>query len=310
MSRLLTAEQLRLLAAGPEEQLAAALEEHGAHGAGADGPVADGPVADLFFRLEQAFRDVVGGFGVWASLAQRWLAEHTERPGSAGGLPVDRAWLVAGLHGVAIDDIRCLTPDPPPIPDGPVTADGILSLFRRRRDSFRRLHDASLDWTCALWSEIYRVGGPDGLEDYLRAIGDKTLLRWMAQDVVEDPVDRITRWASLLNANFASITLDEDDDHFTIVQDPCGTCSRQVRYGAYGPPLDLAVVGERHLVTYGQGDLPVYRCHVAVIHHAMGIERTGHPWPVHDCPAHLGTGPCTIRLRKAPHQLQESAAGG
>lgn len=301
MSRLLTAEQLQALAAGPEEQLATALREHGAG--------ADGPAADLFFRLEQAFRDVVGGFGVWASMAQRWLAEHADRPGSAGGLPVDRAWLAAGFHGVAIDDIRCVAPEPPPIPAGPATAEGVLSLFRRRRDSFRRLHDASLDWTCALWSEVYRIGGADGLEDYLRTIGDKTLLRWMAQDVVEDPVDRITRWAALLNANFASITLDEDDEHFTIVQDPCGTCTRQVRYGAYGPPLDLAVVGEHHLVTYGQGDLPVYRCHVAVIHHAMGIERTGHPWPVHECPAHLDTGPCTIRLRKAPHQLREPVSG-
>jgi hypothetical protein len=48
----------------------------------------------------------------------------------------------------------------------------------------------------------------------------------------------------------------------------------------------------------------VYRCHVAVIHHAMGIERTGH-----GCPTHLGTGPCTIRLRKAPHQLREPVSG-
>jgi hypothetical protein len=294
VSRLLAAEQLRALAASPEEQLTAALREQPA-----------GDPAELFFRLEQAFRDVIAGFGVWAALAQRWLAGRSDRAASAGGLPVDRAWLAAGLHGVSIDDIRCLAPQPPPIPAGPFVTDTVLSLFRRRRDSFRRLHDASLDWTSALWSEVYRVGGPDGLEDCLRTTGEKTLLRWMARDVVQDPVDRLTGWASLLNANFASITIDEDDDDFTIVQDPCGTCSRQVRYGAYGPPLDLTVVGEPHVVTYGCGELPIYRCHVAVIHHAMAIERTGHPWPVHECPEHLGTGPCTIRLRKAPHQLRD-----
>jgi hypothetical protein len=47
-------------------------------------------------------------------MAHRWRAEHADRPGSAGGLPVDRAWLAAGFHGVAIDDIRCVAPEPPP----------------------------------------------------------------------------------------------------------------------------------------------------------------------------------------------------
>jgi hypothetical protein len=100
--------------------------------------------------------------------------------------------------------------------------------------------------------------------------------------------------------NFASITVDEQDDCFVITQDPCGTCTRQVIDGCYAPPVDLAVVSEKCPLTFGQGDMPVYRTHVAVMHYLQAIERVGAPWPAIECPAGVESGPCRVTIYKDP----------
>jgi hypothetical protein len=100
--------------------------------------------------------------------------------------------------------------------------------------------------------------------------------------------------------NFASITVDEHDDRFVITQDPCGTCTRQVTDGCYRPPVDLAVVHERCPLTFGQGDMPVYRTHVAVMHYLQPLERLGVPWPAIECPVGVNAGPCRVTIYKDP----------
>ncbi|HEX3946403.1 MAG TPA: hypothetical protein VHW47_01805, partial [Acidimicrobiales bacterium] len=93
---------------------------------------------------------------------------------------------------------------------------------------------------------------------------------------------------------------------FVITQDPCGTCGRQILDRGYPGPLDLAVVEEEDLLTYGQGGVPVYRTHVPVLHVEIPGERRGIPWPVVRCPAGLRAGPCQILLFKDPDNPKAS----
>ncbi len=137
---------------------------------------------------------------------------------------------------------------------------------------------------------MYREHGDAVLEACFRLAGERTLLRAMPRDLERDPVSRVRRWARMGHWNFAAVRVEEDDGAFTIVQDPCGTCARQLRDGLYGPPLDLAVVAER--------GVPVYRDHVRVMHWDMPTERIGRPWPRVECPAGMGAGPCRIVLEK------------
>jgi hypothetical protein len=103
------------------------------------------------------------------------------------------------------------------------------------------------------------------------------------------------------------LRISEDDEKFTLTQDPCGTCSRQIEQGRYGAPLDLAVVRERHATTWFRGDTPIYRAHVPLWHIALAGELVGVPWPVNRCPAGLGTGPCDVLLYKDPDDRRASA---
>jgi hypothetical protein len=244
-------------------------------------------LATTVSEIRTAYRATIDGFDRWSELVQIWIAADATRTQSAGALPVETAFRVGHVHQLDERDLERRE-------DVPVD----LADYLQEEAGIRRVHDAMLDWLSALLSAVYRADGPDGLESCLRALGERTLLRWMELDLVTSPRERLEQWTALLHANFASIAVTETDESFLIVQDPCGSCTRQVQAGAYEPPLDLAVVRERHPTTYGFGDLPVYKTHVAIIHGVMATERTGAPWPIHQCPAHLGVGPCRIELRK------------
>ena len=115
------------------------------------------------------------------------------------------------------------------------------------------------------------------------------------------PEKRLPSWVRMLQGHFSELRIEEDDEKFTIVQDPCGTCTRQIQQGRYEPPLDLAIIEERHATTWFRGDTPVYRAHVPLWHVTLAQELVGVPWPVNQCPAGLGTGPCAVLLYKDPH---------
>ena len=104
----------------------------------------------------------------------------------------------------------------------------------------------------------------------------------------------------MLQGNFATIQVSEDDASFTITQDPCGSCGRQLAAGRHPGPLDHATVAEVHPITFERGNVPVYRTHVAVMHFLVPEARIGVPWPVVACPRGLDAAPCRVRLFKDP----------
>jgi len=112
--------------------------------------------------------------------------------------------------------------------------------------------------------------------------------------VTHDPATRLRDWARLLCVgNFGTLTIEEDDEKFLIVQDPCGSCGRQDDHNRGEPPWQLALVRERHPITFCRGDVSAYRTHIAVMHTIMPLERIGVPWPPIHCPKTAGE-PCRI----------------
>ena len=119
---------------------------------------------------------------------------------------------------------------------------------------------------------------------------------------------RLPTWVRMLQGHWSDLRITEDDEKITITQDPCGTCSRQIEQGRYDGDLELAVVDEVADATWHRGATPIYRVHVPVWHVVLAGERTGVPWPVNQCPAGLGTGPCPVLLYKDPFDPRAHAA--
>lgn len=293
MSRLFTDDELADLARPFAEQFARALD--------AGDP---GATVELARRIERSYRNFVDGFDAFVGAGTEWVVREHGHDGATG---LARAL----FHATALDTAR-RGADPAlleqavqgsnlPAVEAAVRAgdrEGALGAYAQLEDALRVLHDLGVDRVAAMLTFVYRSYGVDALEACLRHCGDRTLLGWMPKDLARPIRDRIVQWARLDLANFTRITIEETDDAFVIMQDPCGTCSRQIAAGCYGEPLDFAVVTEAHPITWGRGDTPVYRSHVAVMHDLMPNERVGESWPHIECPAGLGTGACRKVLRK------------
>jgi hypothetical protein len=270
MAHLLTDDELAALGRTPREEVAEALA------------TGDRSVIASHVR---GYGDFITGFDAWVGAIAEFLASSA--PTTAAG----HAELTAAA-AVEWDVVRHALRLGVAEGDFGVSADDVVDLasWDRVEAALRRRHDLGRDRVALYLSHLYRRHGADALERCFRLAGDRTLLRAMPRDLERDPVTRVRRWARMGHWNFAGIRVEESADAFTIVQDPCGTCSRQLLDGLYGPPLDLAVVAER--------DVPVYRDHVRVMHWVVPTERIGRPWPRIECPAGRGTGPCRIVLDK------------
>ncbi|WP_433220591.1 hypothetical protein ACQP00_18260 [Dactylosporangium sp. CS-047395] len=183
---------------------------------------------------------------------------------------------------------------------------GALEIFDRREAEWRAAIDVLRDWLSTLLSAVYSTWGPDELEVFHRRRGEDALRGLMA-DIDRPAGERLVNLVRLLQGHFTDLAIDEDDEKFTIVQDPCGTCSRQVLDGRFGAGLGLAVVADEHPVAWGGRLTTIYRTHVPIWHVEMARERLGAPWPVNRCPSGLDGGACTILLYKNPRDPAATA---
>jgi hypothetical protein len=307
VSRLFTDDDLASLARTPHDQLADAI-------AAGD----DDVTRPLVASLERSFAGTVAGTRNWVTHTLAFVA----RERSAEEL----AELVAATQRFFAVYPGAPVPDAPgpgsPSPDGAaggsdagpiadLAAHGehgpALARFDAMEARWRALQDQYRDWLSTILSTIYRSMGIDVLEAALRDSAQRTLFDWMPTDMARAPEKRLPSWVRMLQGHFSVLRIEEDDEKFTLTQDPCGTCTRQIEQGRYGPPLDLAVVEERHRTTWFRGETPIYRAHVPLWHVALAAELVGVPWPVNQCPAGLGTGPCNVLLYKDPRN--PAAAG-
>lgn len=253
--------------------------------------------------IERQFRGGLRGSRTWEDGTIAAILEQPDGRARLREFAMETSWTIAALNGVRAEDRGVLAEhhgasiEDTLRQDGP---DAALGRYVELEATFRRLRDAHRDATSALWTILHELGGRDALARCLRDLADQTLLRWMVRDIASPPADRLREWSSVLTANFARIHIDELDDRFRITQDPCGTCSRQVMSGRYGPPLDLATIIPFSPSTPDAVEVPIYRSHVGLMHWLLPRERIGAPWPAISCAAAAGVEPCQIDLMKDP----------
>ena len=288
---LFTRDELDRLARTPEEQMTDAL---------AEGPAAARATYDA---LERRFRGGLRGFARWEAGS---LAALGAAPGAVDyllALATTEAWRIAAHNGVATGDRAVVTARHGERMETVAGAEGAaeaMALYLRIEGSFLRLHDAHRDTVSAIWAALHDVAGREGLEACLRRLADETLLVWMARDLPLPFEERVREWAAVLTGNFALVHIAEHADRVTFVQDPCGTCTRQILdAGGDGDdgPATIPPWAAEHV---GHDDVPLYRAHVGLMHWLMPTERVGHPWPEIRCPVGSGTGPCRIDLLRTP----------
>lgn len=298
MSRYFTDAELAELAVLPAEQFSR--------------DVNSGDTAEAlatFDRLERAYRNFVDGFDAFAAAVHEWVAQNHGFEALTELCRAERVTMMTdatrrGLTSEHLNDVREAGRWRATVEAQLGVGDkkAALATFEKLENSMRVVHDNACVRAVASLTYVYRQWSTGGLEAAIRHAGERTLLNFMPHDLKRPAHERIKQWSRMMLGNFAHITVAEHDDRFEITQDPCGTCTRQVIDGCYEAPVDLAVVDEKCALTFFQGDMPVYRTHVAVMHYLQPIERSGVPWPAIECPAGVSAGPCRITFYKDPSE--------
>ncbi|MEW6554290.1 MAG: hypothetical protein AB1384_08405 [Actinomycetota bacterium] len=91
--------------------------------------------------------------------------------------------------------------------------------------------------------------------------------------------------------------VEEDDEKFTFLMDPCGSGGRLLRKGSYGPPLDFARTSRAYSWSFGREGFPYYCTHCSFINESMPIRYNGIPaWPLD--PPERAEDPCRWYIYK------------
>ncbi|MDP2953167.1 MAG: hypothetical protein Q8O76_07620 [Chloroflexota bacterium] len=177
-------------------------------------------------------------------------------------------------------------------------------LAKRMYKEFEAMHDLYCAWVTGLLSFIGRRYGDQVLEESLRESCESWIRPLMDIYAKADPRRRLQMLASGLKGHLQPMTIEEDDEKFTIMMQPCGSGGRLVLGGSYGPPRNFLRIKKPQLITYGQADFPAYCAHCP-FQEILPEEWTGAPFIV-TFPApsdKIGKEPCRMYLYKDPKAI-------
>jgi len=300
-TRLFTQSELNTLCLSGEARFLAALESGNKAHAKA-----------VYEDVEKAFREFHDIYIKWVATILEFLYERHGHEAMAKALALEGMLAGAFRMGMTLDEVLITSDSPQKRMNALIDAGdkaGAKKFYREVEKTCRDLHDFYREWVTASISHVYREYGVEELNQCLRYSSEKGWMPWMMEDITHDVKTRLQDWTRLLAVgNFATLKIEEDEEKFVIIQDPCGSCGRQHREGRYDAPWNLALVKEKHPITFNQGEVTAYRTHIAVMHTIMPIERIGAPWPVIQC-SHEKSGTCRILLYKdARHAAPEHYA--
>jgi hypothetical protein len=147
-------------------------------------------------------------------------------------------------------------------------------LANRMYEEFNFLHDGYMFWVTGLLTHIYNNYGIDAVEKAEReahTIEAKTVFKPPKKTNLRS---RVEHAAKAMRGHLQPLTVEEDDEKIVLTMKPCGSGERIIEKGGYDPEVGLARVKDRHRVTWGMEDFPIYCVHCPVME-MLTIENTG-----------------------------------
>lgn len=223
-----------------------------------------------------------------------------------GPLPKDHVFMLKGLR-LVIQDLMPLAEDifrreQAAVSEKVVEAlkkkDGaaVNKLLDEKEDQFMPIHDFYVETLATIFNWAYTTYGDDALFEVLKgsAESQKSGFDSWEEMSIEDFV-RTT--AFLAKSHMGGMTVEEDDEKFTLTSDPCGSGGRMMRAGEFDEGGKFVRVGKAQPQTFGMEGLPVYCAHCAVWNGIMTTEWYGQiQWAID--PPQKPDAPCKMHIYK------------
>lgn len=177
--------------------------------------------------------------------------------------------------------------------------DQAKDLAQRMHRECLAMHDGLIAWITATLTFVGRHYGDEALAVALRE-GCTAWLQPLSERFAHADVGhRVVMMTKMLRGHMMPIRIEEDDEKFTFVMEPCGSGGRLVLDGKYGPPSNFLKIAKPQPLTCGQKDFPVYCAHAAVLA-MLGMEWSGAPLFFEEPSDKVGEKPCKMYLYKDP----------
>lgn len=157
----------------------------------------------------------------------------------------------------------------------------IAPLLKGQRKEWMPWHDFGVVWLAHFYAIALQVGGPDYLDEMLAETYEPAFVAGFPRYATLDDEGLAREIARTWNYHCADFRLEEEDDRFVFVLDPCGSGGRLFR-GAmwrdmyqYGRPLS-PLIAEPHPIDFMRHDAPSYCTHCAASNRAQ-LSRASDP---------------------------------
>jgi len=170
-------------------------------------------------------------------------------------------------------------------------------LAKRMYAEFQGMHDFYRDWLTDVFSYIGKKYGDKGLSEAMEETVNRFTRRLTERYEGKAPRRRLEVLMAGLRGHLQPMTVEEDDEQFTIISGLCGSGGRQVKDGLYDRPEGLLRVREPQAMTFGRPDFPVYCVHCYFANHAP-LNEDGSPMFVCEPGANPGHDPCRMIIEK------------
>jgi len=177
-------------------------------------------------------------------------------------------------------------------------------LTRQMHREFLSLHDIYRDWIASLLSFIGRRYGDEAVHNALQEYFDM-LMQSLGKAYADQDLRRMAEMAAAgLRGHLHPFEVEEDEEKFTFVLNPCGSGGRLMVEGKYGPPCNFFKIQKAQEMTFQQQDFPVYCSHC--FFQNIGPTKAGNsPLPIVVPPKQMGKEPCRAYLYKDPSRCPE-----
>ena len=163
------------------------------------------------------------------------------------------------------------------------------------------MHDALIDWITGILTFVGRHFGDAVLYEANRE-GCTAWLEHLTEIFSgADARQRAIILTKILRGHMMPLSIEEDDEKFAFMLDPCGSGGRQIQAGKYEPPRDFLKIKTAQPLSLGRENLPVY-CSHHLFEMLVPEKLAGYTLFVVEPADKLGEGPCRFYPYKDPQK--------
>jgi len=182
--------------------------------------------------------------------------------------------------------------------------DKAKGLSRRMYREFQAMHDLYVGWVTSLLSFIGRRYGDEVLYEALEESCGMWLKPLLEQYAQATPRRRGEMLFAGLRGHLQPMKIEEDDEKFTIIMQPCGSGGRLALQGSYEPSGSLLRIKKPQLMTYWRENFPAYCAH-CTFQETIPIDLSGAPWLVAFPAQKIGEENCLTYYYKDPQAVPD-----